>query len=78
MRNYGLVVISREGSDPEKFVEDNEMLRVHKHNIHHVTEDIRNEVSSTKIRAALKEKRSIKYLVTDSVIQYIAENDLFT
>lgn len=35
------------------------------------------EISSTDIRRRVKNKQSIKYLVTDSVLEYIGENHLY-
>lgn len=46
-------------------------------NIHIVTEWITNEVSSTKVRRALRRGESVKYLVQDSVIDYIYKNALY-
>ncbi|XP_074100466.1 nicotinamide mononucleotide adenylyltransferase isoform X2 [Cotesia typhae] len=68
---HGLVVITREGSNPNKFIYDSDLLSKYMHNIHIVTEWINNEVSSTKIRRALKRGESIKYLTQDAVIDYI-------
>jgi len=77
VRDYGIVVISREGSNPEKFIYESDLLTQYKHNIHLVTEWIGNEVSSTKIRTAVRRGNSVKYLVPDSVIDYITENKLY-
>ncbi|XP_057341049.1 nicotinamide/nicotinic acid mononucleotide adenylyltransferase 3 isoform X1 [Microplitis mediator] len=68
---HGLVVITREGSNPNKFIYDSDLLSKYMHNIHIVTEWINNEVSSTKLRRALKRGESIKYLTQDPVIDYI-------
>ncbi|XP_008207057.1 uncharacterized protein LOC100121756 isoform X1 [Nasonia vitripennis] len=68
---YGLIVITRVGSNPYKFIYDSDILAKHLHNIHIVTEWIPNEVSSTRIRRALKRGESVKYLLHDSVLEYI-------
>jgi hypothetical protein len=41
-----MVVISREGSNPEEFIEQNEILKAHQENIHIVTEWITNDGES--------------------------------
>ncbi|XP_043268142.1 uncharacterized protein Nmnat [Venturia canescens] len=74
---HGLVVITREGSNPNKFIYDSDILSKYMHNIHIVTEWIPNEVSSTKIRRALKRAESVRYLVQDSVIEYIYKHGIY-
>ncbi|KAK2717779.1 hypothetical protein QYM36_006539 [Artemia franciscana] len=74
--HHGMVVISRAGSCPEKFIYDSDALTQNKNNIFLVTEWITNEISSTKIRRALQRKESVKYLIQDSVIDYVNENRL--
>lgn len=43
-----------------------------------VTPAATNNISSTLVRKQLREGRSVKYLVTDSVAQYIAAERLET
>lgn len=74
---FGLVCISRQGSDPHKFIYDHDVLTKHSNNILLVTEWIQNEISSTKIRRALKRKESVRYLLQDSVIDYIHGHCLY-
>ncbi|XP_050694311.1 uncharacterized protein LOC126984598 isoform X2 [Eriocheir sinensis] len=74
---FGLVVITREGSNPYKFIYESDVLTRHQRNIHIVTEWIANEISSTKVRRALRRGDSVKYLVQDAVIDYIYKNALF-
>ncbi|KAK2716464.1 hypothetical protein QYM36_006817 [Artemia franciscana] len=57
--HHGMVVISRAGSCPEKFIYDSDALTQNKNNIFLVTEWITNEISSTKIRRALQRKENI-------------------
>ena len=75
--HHGMVVISRAGSCPEKFIYDSDALTQNKNNIFLVNEWITNEISSTKIRRALQRKESVKYLIQDSVIDYVNENRLY-
>ncbi|WAR21577.1 NMNA3-like protein, partial [Mya arenaria] len=66
--NYGLVCITRNGSDPRKFIYESDVLTKHQDNIQIVTEWITNDVSSTKIRRALRRSESVKYLLQDTVL----------
>merc|ERR1712029_1332851 len=77
VKNYGLVVISREGSNPEKYVYEHDILHKFKENIHLVTERVPNDISSTRIRRAVKRGESIRFLVPDPVIEYIRTNNLY-
>ena len=77
---YGLVVITREGSDPVKTIEESSksvILRQYKNNIFIIEEKIPNLISSTAIRNAVKNGESIRYLVPDPVIEYISANNLY-
>ncbi|XP_076055514.1 nicotinamide mononucleotide adenylyltransferase [Oratosquilla oratoria] len=74
---FGLVVITREGSNPYKFIYESDVLTKYQRNIHIVTEWITNEVSSTKIRRALKRGESVRYLVQDAVIDFIYNHALY-
>ncbi|XP_052771796.1 nicotinamide/nicotinic acid mononucleotide adenylyltransferase 1-like isoform X2 [Mya arenaria] len=75
--NYGLVCITRNGSDPRKFIYESDVLTKHQDNIQIVTEWITNDVSSTKIRRALRRSESVKYLLQDTVIDYVREHGLY-
>ncbi|XP_013403392.1 nicotinamide/nicotinic acid mononucleotide adenylyltransferase 1 isoform X2 [Lingula anatina] len=77
VRNYGLVCITREGSNPSRFIYENDVLSKFQYNIHIVTEWITNDISATKIRRALRRQESVKYLVQDAVIDYIMKNSLY-
>jgi len=77
VRDHGLVVVSREGSDPQGYVAASALLTRYRDNIHIVRETIPNDVSSTRIRAALGRKESVKYFVPDSVLEYVAQEGLY-
>ena len=77
VRDFGLIVITREGSNPEQYVEKHPIVKQYRDNIYIVQEKITNDISSTKIRDAVKKNNSIKFFVNDSVIDYISENKLY-
>ncbi|NWR29701.1 NMNA1 adenylyltransferase, partial [Tachuris rubrigastra] len=78
VEKHGLVCISRAGNNAQKFIYESDVLWRHKDNIHLVEEWITNDISSTKIRRALRRGQSIRYLVPDVVRAYIEKNNLYS
>jgi len=76
-KDYGLVVISREGNDPYKSIYNSDILHENRANIFVVQEWLSNEISSTRIRRALRRQESVRYVVPDSVIDYIRKERLY-
>jgi len=74
---FGIVVITRAGSFPQKFIDGHHLLTKHKENIEIVEEWVPNEISATKLRLALSRGESIKYLTPDPVIDYIEKHGLY-
>lgn len=77
VKNFGLCVITREGSNPQKYVDDHPILKQYSNNIHIITEHITNDISSTKIRDSVRLGSSVQFFVHERVIQYIKENSLY-
>uniref|UniRef100_A0A1A9X1T8 Nicotinamide-nucleotide adenylyltransferase n=1 Tax=Glossina brevipalpis TaxID=37001 RepID=A0A1A9X1T8_9MUSC len=75
--HHGLVVISRSGANPERFIFDSDILTTYQRNITLVINWVPNDVSSTVIRKLLARGQSVKYLINDMVIEYITQNGLF-
>ncbi|XP_048170702.1 nicotinamide/nicotinic acid mononucleotide adenylyltransferase 3 isoform X3 [Corvus hawaiiensis] len=78
VEKFGLVCISRAGSDPSQYIQESDLLTKFQHNIFLVKEWIQNEISATQIRSALCRGQSVKYLIPDSVIAYIAHHNIYT
>ncbi|NXJ60604.1 NMNA3 adenylyltransferase, partial [Rostratula benghalensis] len=78
VERFGLVCISRAGSDPAKYIDESDLLTQFQHNIFLVKEWVQNEISATQIRYALCRGLSVKYLIPDSVISYIAHHNIYT
>ncbi|XP_029975136.1 nicotinamide/nicotinic acid mononucleotide adenylyltransferase 1 [Salarias fasciatus] len=76
--DYGVVCITRSGSDSLKFVHQSDALWKHRKNIHLVTEWVTNEISATHVRRALRRGRSVRYLLPDSVLYYIQQHELYS
>ncbi|RNA01393.1 nicotinamide nicotinic acid mononucleotide adenylyltransferase 1 [Brachionus plicatilis] len=75
--NFGLAVINRMGSGPEKTIYENDFLYKHKNNIYLINDWILNDISSTKIRRAISRNESVRYLIPDEVNDFILKNNLY-
>lgn len=78
MGRFGLVCITRCGSDPFQSVNQSDIIWSHRKGIHVVHEWVTNDISATHVRRALRRRQSVKYLLPDSVIQYIQEHELYS
>lgn len=77
LSNYGIVCITRGGSNARKFIQDNDLLYEHRKRVVIVDEWITNDISATKLRQNISRGLSIKYLTPDSVISYINNHSLY-
>lgn len=77
LSQHGLVVITRSGSKPEQFIFDSDLLSKYSRNITIVTNWVPNDVSSTLARKFIGRGLSVKYLLDESVIDYIKKHDLY-
>lgn len=68
--------LERTGVDLAAVIGEHEILHKNRHNIEVLTAAATNDISSTVIRKQLRAGKSVKYMVTDGVAKYIAENDL--
>lgn len=75
---FGLICVSRGELRPERTVYESDALWCHRQNIFLVRERVRNETSATEVRRALRRGLSVKYLIPDSVIEYIHQHNLYT
>lgn len=79
VRDFGLVVIARTNSDPMKTVYLVDVLRKHQKNIHVIEDETcPNDISSTRLRTAVRRRESIRYCTDDEVISYIEKNNLYS
>ncbi|XP_075426253.1 nicotinamide/nicotinic acid mononucleotide adenylyltransferase 3 isoform X2 [Ascaphus truei] len=77
MGAFGLVCVSRSGQDSLHLIQQTDHLALLQHHIHLVQEWIPNEISSTRVRWALRTGLSVKYLLPDSVISYINKHGIY-
>lgn len=75
--HYGVLCIERDGKSGRDTVWSSELLYNHRAGIHFIPQYIANEISSTRIRQAIKRGLSTKYLLPDQVIAYIHQHSLY-
>ena len=74
---FGIVVLSRTGNKAQEQVHKSHVLYENRHNIYHVLNSMGADISSTKVRLAVRRGHSVKYMVNEKVIEYIRTNDLY-
>ncbi|KAJ1509682.1 hypothetical protein HMI54_011356 [Coelomomyces lativittatus] len=75
--DYGCFIIERTGTDVWGFLLSHDILYQHRKNVFVVKQLIYNDISSSKVRLFIKRNMSIKFLVPDSVLNYIVSHQLF-
>jgi nicotinamide mononucleotide adenylyltransferase len=74
---FGCLIVERAGSDVWAFLLSHDILYHHRRNVIVIKQLIYNDISSTKVRLFVRRGMSIKYLLPNSVIQYIHEHKLY-
>ncbi|KAJ8270196.1 hypothetical protein GJAV_G00111460 [Gymnothorax javanicus] len=75
---FGLVCVSWGSLQPDRAVHESDTLSRYRENIFLVREWISNDISATEVRRALRRGLSVKYLLPDTVIEYIHQHSLYT
>mmetsp|Transcript_24493 Transcript_24493/g.66849 ORF Transcript_24493/g.66849 Transcript_24493/m.66849 type:complete len:319 (-) Transcript_24493:492-1448(-) len=73
LREHGVACIVREGTDMDALLQ-HELLKRHQDNIVIVPEPVPNFLSSTLVRKLVAEGRSVRYLVPNEVVDYLAKH----
>lgn len=73
---YGCLIVERTGADVWSFLLSHDLLWKYRRNLKIIKQTIYNDISSSKVRLFVRRGQSIKYLLPNSVIQYIEQEDL--
>ncbi len=74
---FKILVLERDEDDMNEIIKENEFLKKHKDSLIKVKNNVRSNLSSTFVRSKIRQGKSIRYLTTDEVYNYIKENKLF-
>lgn len=78
LSEHGVACVSRNGSDLQKAVDtEGSLLNKYQSNILIVQNPIPNDISSSLVRQEVQQGNSVKYLVPDAVLEYIAHHGLY-
>lgn len=77
LENFGIFVLERGSTNCRQIINEHDVLYKYQNKVSIIYQDITNEISSTKIRRAISRGQSVKYLLPDSVINYIEHNNLY-
>ncbi|VDK82071.1 unnamed protein product [Litomosoides sigmodontis] len=78
VRDFGVVVVMRANTDPVSAIYLADVLNTYQKNIFVIEDETcPNDISSTRLRTAIRRKESIRYCTSDEVIQYIEDNSLY-
>lgn len=72
--HYGAFILERSGTDIDDALSS---LQQWRDNIRVIPQLVMNDISSTKVRMFTKRGMSIKYLLPDTVVDYIFEHGLY-
>lgn len=77
VKEFKIYVIERGDDDIDSIIQSNNFLKDNKELFIKVKKNIKTNLSSTYVRGKLKEGKSIRYLASDEVIEYIKQNNLY-
>jgi nicotinamide mononucleotide adenylyltransferase len=78
IRDFGIIILERTSATPAETLAQIPGAKIYAGNIASIIDEaFPNNVSSTKLRAALKRGYSIRYCTPDPVVDYILENKLY-
>ena len=74
---YKILVMERENDSMQEVVEENPLYAKHKQNFIAIDQEIRSNYNSTYVRNQIKNRKSVRYLLPDEVLEYIEKNQLY-
>lgn len=75
--NFKVLILERAEDNMEKIINSNDFLTKNSNSFIKLENNIRSNLSSTFLREKIRKGKSIRYLVPDSVYEYINKNKLW-
>ena len=77
LQSYKVIVFARDEDNIDEIISNDELLNKYKNSFIKTKLSIRTNLSSTYVRDLIKEKKEIRYLLPNDVIDYIYKNNLY-
>ncbi len=77
IKDFKIYVFTRDRDNIDEIIETNNFLKQHKESLIKAKNNIISSLSSTYVRAKIREKKSIRYLAPDEVIKYIGSHHIY-
>lgn len=77
LQEFKIIVLSRDEDDINKIIKEDKLLSKYKSSFIKSSSAIRTNLSSTLVRNLIKEKKEVRYLLPDEIIDYIKDNNLY-
>ncbi|KAI6176627.1 Nicotinamide-nucleotide adenylyltransferase [Aphelenchoides bicaudatus] len=76
--NYGLIALTRPNTSPYKAIYSSDILRKYEKNIYVINDEVSlSSLSSNRLRMAIRRGESVRYCMSDNVIEYICRHNLY-
>lgn len=77
LKQFKITVFARDEDNIEEIIKNHDLLSKYSSSFIIANISLRTNLSSTFVRDEIKNKRSVKYLLPDEIIDYIKENNLY-
>lgn len=74
---YKILVMKRDQDEIKEIIQEDKLLSCYRENIEELNPDVKIDISSTYVRAQIKKKKRIRYILPDEVYEYIEKNKLY-
>lgn len=68
---YKILVMKRDQDEIKEIIQEDKLLSWYRENIEELNPDVKIDISSTYVRAQIKKKKRIRYILPDEVYEYI-------